>query len=641
MRARLYHPIFGRLPRQSGLLLASASGGGGGTVYVLPTPPTPSTGSTSVYTPTLTSGPTGKDGYRPWISAIVDGVQCFANGWDQPWRWDEGSNFYPLGSTAPTTFAVNDAAGGSTFPITTVVTYYLVFAVSSLGKETAPQLTGTVAGVSHTMVATKDITITWTDPGGEYDKARIYRRLAGSDDYKLVAEVTASTATYTDSTTDATLATATSYVTTYRTTLPPIFEGMISSGNRLWGWTGDDPSVYYAQVARTDSRFVADDFPSANQLPIEPNDAFGAIRGGWDHNGSRYFFKEQASYQVQGDDPSNFVVTRMYAGRGCLSQRAMIEMDDGSLVILDALGIYAWVPGGEPAPLGVTPSGMSRMAPIWKRMNLGACKSFWVQHVPQKNLLRFWIALDYEPIANYPVVYDYKKNIFLNDPGVWGAAGAIVEDAAATRHIVRVCDLGIVWADEVGNSDGVYAGTTNPSLTSGTATLWTASAASFDTTTASGCLGSFVRRYNSSGTLIDENRVAAISSTTITPLYWNSTTAASTQTAYVGAIPAAAKSGKKGFDTDLMKHITTVVMEHAVEASSSYTLDFQTSADEDAFARPSNITTTDLSGNEGRTPINVSDRCWRWRWQIAQTAPGMSFTVRALTVHLDFLGTPR
>lgn len=608
--------------------------------FAIPTPPAPSTGSTSYYAPQLTAGPTGKDATRQWISAVIDGVWGAANGWDQPWRWDEGSNNYPLGSTAPTTFAVADAAGGATFPIATVVFYYLVFAVSSLGKETAPQYTGGVIGVSHTMVATKDITITWTDPGGEWNKARIYRRLAGTEDFKLVAEVTASTATYTDSSSDASLATASTYVTTYRATLPDIFLGVYSAGNRLVGFTGDDPTLHLAQQARADARFVADDFYL--DFPLEPNDAFGAIRAGWVHNSYQYVFKEDANYQLVGDDPANFVVTRMYAGRGCLSMRAMIEIDDGKLVILDKLGPYGWVPGGEPVVLGRASDGNSKLAPIWKRMNLGAFQSFYVVHDPAESLLFFHIALDYEPIPNYVAVYNYKKDIFVTDPNLWGCAGALLEDGSGARHRVRLCDLGLLWEDGIGNSDGVYAGSLTATLTgTPTALSWPASAAAFDTTTASGCLGSFVDRFNSSGTVVDQNRVAAISATAITPLYYSTTAAAAGQTVGVGDIPDVAEGGRNAFGTDQMKHVDGVVLEHAVAASSSYILNFMSSMDETALARPPVVTQIDLSANEGRTPISVSDRGWKWRWQLSQRYAGMGYTAQALSTHIIFPGTPR
>ena len=634
-----------RLRKQRGLLLASATGGGGGgSGFSIPTPPTPSTGSTSVYAPNLTAGFTGKCPFRPWTFAVVDGVPCFANGWDQPWRWDETTGAYPLGSTAPTTFAAatqalvtNWLANGAS------ATYYLVFAVSSLGKETAPQLTAGVAGVTVTNSAGagRGVRVTWTDPGGEWDKARIYRRLSGTDNYKLVAEVTASTALYDDDNTDASLATATAYVYTYRTTLPPIFLALFEHGNRLWGFTGDDPTLYYAQIARTDSRFVADDFPAGNILPLEPNDGCGAIRAGWSHNAFLYAFKERGVYEVQGDDAANFQVTRMFSGRGALSMRAMVEIEDGKIAVLDPLGVYLWIPGGEPVVAGATAAGVSALAPIWARMNLGAADTFYAVHDRKNGLVYFWIALDYEPIPNYPAIYDYRRGRFLTDPPVWGTAGALVEDAAGALHRVRVDDMGLLWEDGVGNSDGVYTGSTTATLTTVTQLLWTASGASFDTTTAQGCLGSLVERYNAAGDVVDQNRVAAVAGTTITPLYWGSTTALVGDTLGVGAIPAVAEGGKMAFDSDGLKHVAGVTLEHEVEASSSFTLNFMSAADDDTLARPPNITTVVLSGNEGRTPIAVSDRGWTWRWQVSQRYAGQGFALRALSIKVKSLGTPR
>lgn len=628
------------------------AGAGTTTVYSLPVPPTPTTGSTSIYRPAFSTGPSGKHPTEPWDSCVVDGVQFFCNGYDQPWWWDEGSNFYDLGGAAPTDFSLALSAAGAPAAIPTgkIARYYVVRAVSSLGKETAPQLAGAsdayfaegVPGISisNASGATRDVTVTWTpDTGGQFDVRRIYRSLDGEDAYKLVKEVAEATGTYLDVDPDANIETNTAYVRTYRTTAPPLFDVMWTHQNRVWGAAADSAVACYGQIARDDARDVTQDFPDANVLMIEINDPFGGIRAGWSHNDFNYVFREEAVYQVDGQDATDFVVTRMYSGRGALCRRAMIEIDDGQLVVLDKLGLYGWSPGGQPVVLGkANATGLSRLAPIWKRMNLGAARHFHVVHEKDRNLLHFFIALDFEPVPNYVVVYDYKRDVFLTDPYVWSGASGLLEDSSGAEHRVRLDDVGVAWVDGVGNSDGVYAGATTATITA--APAWTC-AETFDTTDADGTLGSAAIRYTSAGVAIEVNRIAVVGAHTLVPLYWNSTAVANGQLLAVGAIPSVAQSGKRTFTTDGLKQVTNVVVEHDVEASSSYTLYFRSAPDDVALAAPPVLTSIDLSANKGRTPIAVSDRGWTWRWELSQSLPGMSWAVRALSIHYDVLGTPR
>lgn len=586
--------------------------------------------------PNFTTGPSGKDETRGWVFASVDGVPCFANGWDQPWRWDEGSNFFDIGSVAPTTFAVADAGGGTTFPTGTTLVYFLVFAVSSLGKETAPQRTSGVAGVSHTMAATRDATITWVDPGGEWNKARIYRRLQNSDAIKLVAEVNASTATYTDSSTDASLLTATAYVWTYRGTLPPIASWLASYGNRLWLGTGNDSNAYYAQVARTDSRFVADDFPDENILPIEPNDPYGNLVCMTQHFGVFYAKKRLAVYQVDGYDPATFTVTRLFADRGTLSPRTAQEVD-GYVIDLDERGLYLWSPGAEPVVAGAaTGTRESPLSPIWSRMNLDARKQFWSYVDKDAGLYFAWIALDNDPSPNYPVVYDYRNNRFMTDPYRYGTAGGRLVDAAGTEHICRVCDLGYLWQDEWSNSDGVYAGSTQGTVTTGGSTLWTCAAASFDSTVASGCVASLVERRSSAGALLDTNRVYGVTGgVSIQPLYYSTEALAAGQVLTVGAIPAVAQTPKLGMGMDVQKHVTYAVLEHEVQTG---TVTISQRMDDDSFAE---ALVLDLSTNNGRNIVPVSNRGWKWSARFEMSKPAMDWKFLAFTMYVTATEQPR
>lgn len=612
-----------------------------------PTPdPMPEDDFVPGLTPQVTAGPTGKCPYRPWVHAVVDGIPCYANGYDQPWRWDEGSNAYNLGSAAPTDFLTSTVVATNNWLANGAsATYYLVRAVSGTGKESIGQLTAGVAGVTveNSAGAARAVKIDWTsDTTGEFNVRRIYRRLSGSDTYKLVAEVAEATATYTDDTTNTTLLTATTYVHTYRATLPPIFRVLVNYLNRLWGFTGDDATGYYAQQARTDGRFVADDWPDANLFPFDPNGPGGAVRMAWVHDAFMYVFKESAIGQLAGDDPSNFVYRGMFTGRGCLGPRSFFEIDDGKLVVLDVQGLYGWTPGGDPVVLGeARGTGVSKLAPIFRRMNIGAANSFWVEHDEANSNLIFWVAIDHEPTPNYPIVYDYKRDRFLVDPGMWGTAGGIAEDALGVRHRLRVCDRGILWEDGIGNADGVFAGTLAATLTTATSSLWTASAAAFDTTTKSGCLGSYVARVSADGIIVDDNRVAAIAATTITPLYFSEVTAVVGDVVAPGAIPAYAQSGRLGFGTAQMKHILGATLLHDVEDVSGHTIAFVTAADDDNLLPPPNDVEIDLSENDGHCPLAVSDRGWDWTWAIAQLYAGQNFTIQELELRVDVLGATR
>lgn len=620
----------------------------GAAVFTLVTPPTPTTGDAAIYSPNFVAGPTGKDPYAPWSFASVDGVPCFANGVDQPWRWDETSGAFDLGSYAPTTFVPAFSGVGTAIPNGATARYYLVYANSSLGKETAPETDGQgVAGVeiTNTTGSPQNVTIPWdpTEAAAEMDVARIYRQLDGTNDIKLVAEVPIADGTYTDTTPDGSLELAEAYVWTYATEPPPAFETIFSHGNRLWGFDGKSSIARYAQVALPGARYVADDFPEGWQLPVEPNDPYGVLTAAWSHNADLYFFREEASYLVDDSDFSNLGVFRMFAGRGCIAPRTMVETRNGVILILDKKGIYGWIPGGQPQTLGLAPgSNASRLAPVWKRMNLGARRSFFAVHDDANSLYILWIALDHSPVPNFPVVYDYERDRFLLDPYLWRTAGGHHEDSSGRRYRVGLDDLGDVWQEGVGNSDGVYAGTINATLATATTRIWTAvTGTDFDDSDADGAYGSLVARISEDGEILDLNRVGRVDPLAVRPLYWSPVLADFGQHVSVGFIPAVAQGGKSKFGSDSLVHVTGIVLEHDVSTDSPTALGFLTAGDERPFRRPTIRADVDLATAIGRNTVNVSDRGSTVRWLLTQGYAGQDFAVRAMTWHMGFLGSPR
>ena len=587
----------------------------------------------ALYAPNLSTGFTGKDKYRPWGPApvVVDGSPYFANGWDQPWRMDPDTGAaYNAGSTAPTTFVVADAGGGTTFPITTVLVYYLVFRNSSFDKETAPQQTAGVPGVTHTMTATRDALITWTDPGGEWDKVAIYRRLQQSDNYKLVDYVAASAATYTDDTPDSGLETATTYTPRYRATLPPIFAGMVSHLGRLWGWTGGDANAHYAQLQLIGDENVADDFPDSWELQIGVNDGRGPIVSMVSLDNALLVLKTDGAYEVQGEDVLSFVVRERFSERGAISHRCVVQQE-GNLVVLDKRGLYAWSPGSIPRVLGATENTeMSPLQPLWDRMNLDAASTFFAVVDRAQRIIRFHIALDYEPVPSVAVVWDYGNNRFVSvDTLEWGTAGGTVRDGSGYDHTLRIDDLSYVWEENYGAVEGVLSGSVTATITAyGSGTdLITASAASFDVTAASGIIGAPFRRYSGT-TVLDSNRVYSGSSTTIVPYYFYAGTApAASQTLKLGVIPARGRSGKWRMGTDQKKHWRSMAFEFDQESSGTVTVTggFNDNAD-------ATLGSLTLSGGV-RGVVSIMGRARTFAFEFAQDDPNAGFTIRAVTVY--------
>jgi hypothetical protein len=625
---------YGGFPNFSLVALPASSGS-----FTIPNPPTPSVGEAKLLKPNWTSLASGKDPYRPWVCAILDGIAYFANGWDQAWFADvNGAAFWPLGSVAPTSFVVSDAAGGSSQPIGTELTYYLVFRNPDMGEETAPQPTddGTgndVAGVTHVMAATKDVLITWTaaEATARFTKVRIYRRRQSSDDFVLVAEVASSAGTYTDSTAEADLSTALEdeYVDRYRLDLPPIFKGIAAHLGRLFGFTGTDANLYYGQQALPTGELVQTDFPAGNIIPVEPDDGLGEITAVVAHYDTLLVFKRRGCYALDGDDPANFAVRRMFADRGALSQRCVIPLL-ATLVFLDERGLYAWAPSAEPVVVGAK-SGVaaSPLAPLWARLNLDAADMMHLVHNEALGYVEAWIALDASPQARHRVRWNYRQDRLESvDDGIVSHAAGILEDGTEAQHVVHLDDLGFLWEQDVGDSEGVFAGDTTATLTGGTLPSVTASGAAFSTDELLGSLGCPVDRYDASGNILDENRVVAVTGTTLRMLRYSPTAAAAGQSVAVGVIRDLWRLPTFDFATGDRKTVPYVIVEFEVETESTLRVD--TTSDEHAFTRRREI---DLSDDNGWAIVPCNDRGFRWTAEFSSRYAGYGYAVRALRIN--------
>ncbi len=622
--------FLGGWPYVSALGLSVASSGS----FTIPTTPATSEATKVPYLPNLATGASGIDPYRGWVPAVLEGLAYFANGYDQPWSFnpESPSTNRNLGVAAPTTFTVADASGGSTFPSGTVVRYKLVFGNSSTGKKSAPQTSVLASGllvtfVSHTMAATKDTKIDWTDPGGELDKAYIYRALDGSDTFHLVATVNASTATYTDSSSDATIRQNDPIVERFRLTLPPVFDGLASHLNRLWGWEPDGTVLYFSQTARADGERVQEDFPDANFLPVGPEDGLGPIRAFLPHFDAGFVFKRRGCYEVQGTDGSNFVLRRVFSDRGACNPRC-VAARDGIVFLLDERGLYFWTPGSEPVVAAAQPgSDYSPIQPVWDRLNLSVSRKFRVRVVPSEQIVVCWVALDFEPVPNTRIVFDYGRNRFVSiDTMVWATDDGTLEDAQGALHDVRLDDLGYLWEEDYAQSEGVYAGSNTATVTGGSTSQITASGASFDTTIA-GPRGAPMERYSSAGVVLDQNRVYSNTGTELVPYFYSGESVAAGQSVAVGVIPAVVTLPKMTFGLpDRQKQVTKVAVTHGNGVSGN--LKIETAVDEEdfenvlpEFSLVSKVQNISPTRNFGFT----------WQIQFSQRYANLGFSLRSVT----------
>ena len=623
--------FIGGWPNTSLLSLVTTTGSG----FTIPTVPSSSTATKIALSPNWTTGPSGKDKYRQPSRATLDGLTYYANGYDAPFSFNPSapSAFRDLGGAKPSTFAVSDAAGGSTFPAGTVLRYKLVFGNSSTGKKTAPQTSvidgETVTYVEHTMANTRDVTITWTDPGGEYDKAYLYRALQDDDGFHYLATVTASTATYTDSSADASIRGNDLIVERFRLTAPPTFEGLFSHLNKLWGWTRDSSILYFSQTARADGERVQEDFPDANYLAIGPEDGLGGIRAGFPHYDSVYVFKRRGCYEVQGSSIETFSVRRVYSDRGALNPNCLAAQE-GVVFILDDDGLYFWTPGAEPVVAGAeTGRTESPLRPVWDRMNLAARNLFSIHARPSTRTIECYVALDFEPTPNVRIVYDYAANRFVSiDTLVETTAAGTLEDIGGALHDVRADDLGWLWENDYNQSQGVASGDVTGTVTSGSASSVTCSSAAFGTTALTGPAGAPFERYSSAGVVLDQNRAYTNTATALTPLYYSTADVTAGDTVALGVIPAVLTLPKMFFDTQKAKEVQQVVISHDNGVSGS--IKIETATNENSYARKS--PEPSLSSRVQST-VPCRDFGFTWSLQISQRYANLGFSLRGVWVY--------
>lgn len=635
--------VYGGGPYFSLVSLPVASG-----VFQIPTLPTPSSGSQALLRPNWTAVSATKDPFRAWVSAVIDGIAYFANGWDQPWYVDVNTgHLWPLGSVAPTSFVVADAPGGATFAAGTVLVYYLVFRNADMGEETAPQATADssgnlVAGVTHAMAGTKDALITWSisEAGTRWSHVDVYRQLQNSSGFVRVGHAAVSAGTFTDSTADANVSTAVqdAYVPRYRLTLPPVFKGLAAYQGILFGFDGKSANLYYSQQSLPTGELVTTDFPAGNILPIEIDDGLGEITAVVTFYGTMYVFKRRGVYSVTGSDVTTFAVTRMFGDRGCIGPRCVVPVF-ASLYFLDERGMFGWVTSSEPVVVGAqvgvaTPLWGKRhldepspLGPFWNRLNLDAADMMQVVHNESLGYVEAYVAIDNEPQARHRVRAFYRKDRYESIDGMVSHACGTLYDGVETPYVCRLDDLGLLWQNDVaGDSEGVFAGDTTGAVASIAGQVLSLPAAAVSTSDLLGPRGCPVDRYDANGNVVDENRVVNVADGThLELLRWCSAAYAAGDTAAWGVIRDLFELPIMDYSTGDWKTIQHVLAEFDVKSAGVLRID--TAADGSAYVERKEI---DLTNAKQWALVPCWDRGFTWRMRGYSRYAGVGYSVRAL-----------
>lgn len=614
--------------------------------FPLPATPALTAAARPLYAPNFQAGPTGLDTTRVWRKAVLDGETYVVNGYDRPRRWDRALNkFAFMGAAAPTTFALALSSAGSPAAIPTGVTarYYLVFVNSTLNKESAPQGGGDVS-IANVSGATRDVTVTWTGSEGAVDQdfVRIYRALDGTDDYKRVAQVAIATGTYLDVTPDATLRSngSLAWDGATRTTLPGADTcGIASSGNRLFLWNRTYGGLFFGELVRASGVSVVEDVRSLNILPVGSNDDSGPPTAFRSFQSSDVVWKRRAIFEKSGVDPTTWRCLPLTTARGTFNPKTVVPVGS-RFICLDELGIYEWEPSFYSGDLGsLTGVFHAPFQPYFDRMNLAAADTFHALHFEQAGIVVFFAALDEEPQPNVGFVYDYggKKMVGLVTRRVPSASGRL-DDSSGVRHYHFGDDLGWLWEDLYGNSEGVVSGDSLAALTSASTLSLTASGAAF-TSTINGPIGTPLMRVNSAGAIVDENRVYANGTSVLQTLLFPTTAYAAGDFVALGVVGGLFETAKINMGTHHPKIVRGLWIECAYQAGGTIRVDTALDDADFVYRLETSLSGTNPNDSSGvvRFFVPLSDSCNWWRLRISGRWSALPFSIRSVTAIYEVL----
>ena len=269
---------------------------------------------------------------------------------------------------------------------------------------------------------------------------------------------------------------------------------------------------------------VSEDVPQSDRL-----------RGALPHGNYLYLLKERHCYRLSFENnPLDDGAIYLVAKRGCINNRCWCYVEDVAY-LLDYDGIWAFN-GGESQAISLPIQDLFRDGGI----NWGARKWFWMQHSPQEEVVRTYVAIDSSRYPKHAIAYNYRLNRWWMEeyPTAFGH-GTLARVGDRTQLVVG-CDYFNAQTPE-GTLDYIKDTTLtlHGTVTTASYTTLTDTSASFPTT----CVGAPVTIVSGKGK--GQTRIiSARTGTTITPAKPWLTRPNTTSVYQIGGIPWTVRFGK-------------------------------------------------------------------------------------------------
>ena len=329
-------------------------------------------------------------------------------------------------------------------------------------------------------------------------------------------------------------------------------------------------------------------------------------------------------YVISGTTRSNFRADRVLNRVGCAGGPHSVLSRGDTLYWLDRqVGVVSWSGAGKEQHLGIG------IEDFWERCDkkrLGrACGS----PSPRRHELIWAVTEGRSDRNNRRIVFDEQSSQFTIDHGEATAMG-LLRNELGELCLLEGTSLGDVFQYDLGDSDGCYTGTQFGEPTTAAGTMLADTEATF--AAAGDIAGRPVYGFDSSGNLLQDNRVATRTSDTV--LVLTKPIKGTWATYKIGTIPVTHESGPIGFDEEgpsLWHHIecryvptttaATVYFDLKERGDSSYT----------------NACSFDTDGN-GLAKKVVFKRGTDIKWRIRTNTVDVSVKILDVTIKASVTG---
>jgi hypothetical protein len=250
-------------------------------------------------------------------------------------------------------------------------------------------------------------------------------------------------------------------------------------------------------------------------------------------------------YEVTGDDPP-FGIRNVVSGIGSLSTVGTVYLDNVGVIFPGKDRPYVHLGGPNVRPLGVIQKapGLSPVEDLYQEYDPGRIKDACAFVVNGKGRYLLTFGTDGSPVGDRTLAWEFD----LPGGGAWAEYANRVSttigewlDASGGKHPVRGDDLGNVWEDDIGNSEGCFGATPSGAVTSATRKTVEVSGLSLGTVAP----GTPVLIKNkATKEVVYRNRFVSYSGTTLTVLYpWSGDVPTTLHNVEVGSIERKWESG--------------------------------------------------------------------------------------------------